>query len=85
MAVAHGQMSPRELEDVMTAFADGEFDILLCTHIIESGLDLPRVNTMIVHRADMFGLAQLYQLQGPGRAVEDPAPIATSRSRRAGG
>lgn len=64
VTVAHGQMSPSELEDVMTAFADGEFDILLCTQIIESGLDLPRVNTMIVHRADMFGLAQLYQLRG---------------------
>ena len=64
VAVAHGQMSPTELEDVMTAFAEGEYDILLCTHIIESGLDLPRVNTMILHRADMFGLSQLYQLRG---------------------
>jgi transcription-repair coupling factor (superfamily II helicase) len=64
IAVAHGQMSPGDLEDVMTEFAAGNFDILLCTNIIESGLDLPKVNTMIVHRADMFGLAQLYQLRG---------------------
>jgi transcription-repair coupling factor (superfamily II helicase) len=64
IAVAHGQIAPGELDAVMTAFADGQYDILLCTHIIESGLDLPKVNTMIVHRADMFGLSQLYQLRG---------------------
>ena len=64
VAVVHGQIPPGELEAVMTAFSDGEYDILLCTHIIESGLDLPKVNTMIVHRADMFGLSQLYQLRG---------------------
>ena len=63
-AIAHGQMTPTELEDVMTAFADGEFDVLLATNIIESGLDLPRVNTIIIHRSDMFGLSQLYQLRG---------------------
>jgi transcription-repair coupling factor (superfamily II helicase) len=62
--VAHGQMPVKELEDVMTAFADGQADILLSTTIIESGIDMPRVNTMIVYRADMFGLAQLYQLKG---------------------
>lgn len=63
-AVAHGQMRPNELEDVMTAFADGKFDVLLSTNIIESGLDMPQVNTIIIHRADMFGLSQLYQLRG---------------------
>ncbi len=63
-AVAHGQMRPNDLEDVMTAFADGKFDVLLSTNIIESGLDMPQVNTIIIHRADMFGLSQLYQLRG---------------------
>jgi transcription-repair coupling factor (superfamily II helicase) len=63
-AVAHGQMRPTALEDVMNAFADGKFDVLLSTNIIESGLDMPQVNTIIIHRADMFGLSQLYQLRG---------------------
>ncbi len=62
--VAHGQMPPKQLEDVMNDFADGKADMLLSTTIIESGIDMPRVNTMIVYRADMFGLAQLYQLKG---------------------
>ena len=62
--IAHGQMAPRELEDKIGAFYDGKYDILLSTAIVESGLDIPRANTMIVHRADMFGLAQLYQLRG---------------------
>ncbi len=64
VAVAHGQMSPTRLEDVMTAFDEHAYDVLLSTNIIESGLDIPSANTMIVHRADMFGLAQLYQLRG---------------------
>lgn len=64
IAVAHGQMSASHLEDVMCDFADGKADILLSTTIIESGIDMPNVNTMIIHRADMFGLAQLYQLRG---------------------
>jgi transcription-repair coupling factor (superfamily II helicase) len=64
VAVAHGQMAAGQLEDVMTAFYEGKFDILLSTTIIESGLDIPTANTLIVHRADMFGLAQLYQLRG---------------------
>jgi transcription-repair coupling factor (superfamily II helicase) len=64
IAVAHGRLTPTELEDVMVAFADGTYDVLLSTNIIESGLDMPRVNTIIIHRADMFGLAQLYQLRG---------------------
>ncbi len=62
--VAHGQMRERELEARMLAFFHGEADVLLSTSIIESGLDLPRANTIIVHRADTFGLAQLYQLRG---------------------
>ncbi len=62
--VAHGQMAASELEDKIGAFYDGKYDILLSTSIVESGLDIPRANTLIVHRADMFGLAQLYQLRG---------------------
>ncbi len=61
---AHGQLSATELEDVMTAFYEGQYDVLLSTAIVESGLDVPNANTLIVHRADMFGLAQLYQLRG---------------------
>ena len=64
VGVAHGQMSATALEDVMTAFYEGKYDILLSTAIVESGLDIPTANTLIVHRADMFGLAQLYQLRG---------------------
>ena len=64
VARAHGQLSPTELEDVMTAFYEGRYDVLLSTPIVESGLDVPNANTLIVHRADMFGLAQLYQLRG---------------------
>ena len=61
---AHGQMTPRELEDIMTAFYEGRYDVLLSTTIIESGLDIPTANTLIVHRADRLGLSQLYQLRG---------------------
>jgi transcription-repair coupling factor (superfamily II helicase) len=69
VAVAHGQMPPKMLDDVMTAFYDGKYDVLLSTAIVESGLDIPTANTLIVHRADRFGLAQLYQLRGRvGRA-----------------
>ena len=63
-AVAHGQLRPTALEDVMTAFVDGKFDVLISTNIIEAGLDMPQVNTIVIHRADMFGLSQLYQLRG---------------------
>ena len=67
--IGHGQMAPTALEDVMAAFYDGQYDVLLSTTIVESGLDIPTANTLIVHRADMFGLAQLYQLRGRvGRA-----------------
>ncbi|MGF7006924.1 transcription-repair coupling factor [Aminobacter sp. BE322] len=64
VAVAHGQMPAGELDDIMNAFYDGQYDVLLSTTIVESGLDIPTANTLIVHRADMFGLAQLYQLRG---------------------
>ena len=64
IATAHGRMAPTQLEDVMTAFCDGRYDVLLSTNIVESGLDIPTANTMVIHRADMFGLAQLYQLRG---------------------
>ena len=64
MAIGHGQMSERQLEEVMLRFVDGEIDVLLSTTIIESGLDIPNANTLIVDRADQFGLAQLYQLRG---------------------
>ncbi|CAA9308622.1 MAG: Transcription-repair coupling factor [uncultured Gemmatimonadetes bacterium] len=64
IAIAHGQMKEKELEAVMTAFLDGERDILVATAIIESGLDVPRANTLIVNRADHFGLSQLYQIRG---------------------
>lgn len=61
---AHGQMSAQELEDRMTAFYDGQYNVLLATNIIENGIDIPTANTMIVHRSDLFGLAQLYQIRG---------------------
>src|ERR1700748_2693975 len=64
VAVAHGQMGPTVIEDTIGAFYDGKYDILLSTTIVESGLDIPNANTLIVHRSDMFGLAQLYQLRG---------------------
>ncbi|MCC6914245.1 MAG: transcription-repair coupling factor [Rhodospirillaceae bacterium] len=91
-AVAHGQMSPTALEDVMTSFSEGKFDILLATNIIESGLDMPQVNTILIHRADMFGLSALYQLRGRvgrGKArgyayltlPPDRKPTATAQKR----
>ncbi|MGI4975597.1 MAG: transcription-repair coupling factor, partial [Janthinobacterium lividum] len=64
MVQAHGRLAPTELERVMTEFGDGKYDILLSTNIVESGLDMPAVNTLIIHRADMFGLGALYQLRG---------------------
>lgn len=62
--VAHGQMPAGKLDSIMNAFYDGQYDVLLSTSIVESGLDIPAANTLIVHRADMFGLAALYQLRG---------------------
>jgi len=64
MRVAHGQMNERDLEDIMIGFFRREFDLLLCTTIIESGIDVPTANTMIINRADMLGLAQMHQLRG---------------------
>lgn len=64
MVQAHGRLAPTELERVMTEFSDGKYDILLATNIVESGLDMPAVNTLIIYRADMFGLGALYQLRG---------------------
>ena len=91
-AIAHGQMPERDLEDVMHRFVRGEIDLLICTSIIENGLDVPSANTMIVHRAHNFGLAQLYQLRGRvGRShrraycylvvPSDVAPDAAERLR----
>ncbi len=62
--MAHGRLAPTDLERVMTEFSDGKYDILLSTNIVESGLDIPGVNTLLIHRADRFGLGQLYQLRG---------------------
>ncbi len=64
MVVVHGQMPPATMEETMTSFYDGNHDVLLSTNIIESGIDMPRVNSIIIHRADFFGLSQLYQLRG---------------------
>jgi transcription-repair coupling factor (superfamily II helicase) len=64
IAFAHGQMPPKELEEVMLAFLERKLDILVCTKIIESGLDIPNVNTIVINRADRFGMAELYQLRG---------------------
>ena len=64
ISIAHGQMSENELEEVIEEFTSGSSDVLVTTTIIESGLDMPNVNTIIINRADKFGLAQLYQLRG---------------------
>ena len=90
IAVAHGQMSEATLEEAMLDFVDGRYDVLVSTAIIESGLDIPRANTMILDRADLFGLAQLYQLRGRvGRSKERaycylvvPPPNAMSEEAR---
>jgi transcription-repair coupling factor (superfamily II helicase) len=64
LVVGHGQMNEKELEEVMLGFMHGEYNLLICTTIVESGLDIPSANTIIINRADTFGLAQLYQLRG---------------------
>ena len=80
--VAHGQMAAGELNDRMNAFYDGKYDVLLATTIVESGLDIPTANTMVVHRADMFGLAQLYQIRGRvGRAKTRAYAYLTTKPR----
>jgi transcription-repair coupling factor (superfamily II helicase) len=89
LGMAHGKLSPTTIENTMQDFVEGKFDVLLSTNIVESGLDIRNANTMIIHRADMFGLAQLYQLRGrvgrgktrayayltvpPGRALNEAA------------
>jgi transcription-repair coupling factor (superfamily II helicase) len=80
---AHGQMSPTEVEDRMSSFYDRKYDVLLSTTIVESGLDIPTANTMIIHRADRFGLAQLYQLRGRvGRAKTRAYAYFTTAANR---
>ena len=80
--VAHGQMAAGELDDRMNAFYDGKYDVLLATTIVESGLDIPTANTMVVHRADMFGLAQLYQIRGRvGRSKTRAYAYLTTKPR----
>ncbi|WP_377505388.1 transcription-repair coupling factor [Octadecabacter sp. R77987] len=79
---ATGQMAAGELDDRMNAFYDGKYDVLLATTIVESGLDIPTANTMIVHRADMFGLAQLYQIRGRvGRSKTRAYAYLTTKPR----
>jgi transcription-repair coupling factor (superfamily II helicase) len=73
LGVAHGQMAERELERVMLKFVQGEYDVLVSTSIIENGLDIPRANTLIVNRADRFGLSELYQLRGRVGRSDRPA------------
>ncbi|MCA8882851.1 MAG: transcription-repair coupling factor, partial [Rhodobacteraceae bacterium] len=79
---AHGQMAAGELDDRMNAFYDGKYDVLLATTIVESGLDIPTANTMVIHRADMFGLAQLYQIRGRvGRSKTRAYAYLTTKPR----
>ena len=80
---AHGQMAPTEVEEKMSAFYDRRYDVLLSTTIVESGLDIPSANTLIIHRADRFGLAQLYQLRGRvGRSKTRAYAYFTTRENR---
>ena len=79
---AHGQMAAGDLDERMNAFYDGKYDVLLATTIVESGLDIPTANTMIVHRADMFGLSQLYQIRGRvGRSKTRAYAYLTTKPR----
>ncbi|MBL3563879.1 transcription-repair coupling factor [Rhodovulum sulfidophilum] len=79
---AHGQLAAGDLDERMNAFYDGKYDVLLATTIVESGLDIPTANTMIVHRADMFGLAQLYQIRGRvGRSKARAYAYLTTKPR----
>lgn len=80
--IAHGQLAAGELDDRMNQFYDGKYDVLLATTIVESGLDIPTANTMIIHRADMFGLSQLYQIRGRvGRAKTRAYCYLTTKPR----
>jgi len=79
---AHGQMAAGQLDDRMNAFYDGKYDVLVATTIVESGLDIPTANTMVIHRADMFGLAQLYQIRGRvGRSKTRAYAYLTTKPR----
>ena len=81
--IAHGQMAAGELDDRMNAFYDGKYGILVATTIVESGLDIPTANTIIVHRADMFGLSQLYQIRGRvGRSKTRAYAYLTTKPRQ---
>ncbi len=81
--VAHGKLAAGDLDDRMNAFYDGKYDVLLATTIVESGLDIPTANTMVIHRADMFGLAQLYQIRGRvGRSKTRAYAYLTTRPRK---
>jgi len=92
VGVAHGQMSATYLDDTMSAFYDHQYDVLLATSIVESGLDIPSANTLIIYKADMFGLAQLYQIRGRvGRSkirayayliTDSKKPITTQAEKR---
>ena len=83
VVVAHGQMAAGELDDRMNAFYDGRHDVLLATTIVESGLDIPTANTMVVHKADLFGLAQLYQIRGRvGRSKTRAYAYMTTEPRK---
>jgi transcription-repair coupling factor (superfamily II helicase) len=80
--VAHGQMAAGELDSRMNAFYDGKYDVLVATTIVESGLDIPTANTMVIHRADMFGLSQLYQIRGRvGRSKTRAYAYLTTKPR----
>ncbi|KGM87095.1 transcription-repair coupling factor [Roseovarius mucosus DSM 17069] len=80
--IAHGQMAAGDLDERMNAFYDGKYDVLLATTIVESGLDIPTANTMIIHRADMFGLSQLYQIRGRvGRSKTRAYAYLTTKPR----
>ena len=82
-AVAHGQMAAGLLDERMNTFYDGQYDVLVATTIVESGLDIPTANTMVVHRADMFGLAQLYQIRGRvGRSKTRAFAYLTTKSQQ---
>lgn len=80
VGAAHGRMGEQEMEEVVSGFIDGEYDVLVCTTIVENGIDIPNVNTIIVYEADMFGLSQLYQLKGRvGRADKSSYAYFTYR------
>jgi transcription-repair coupling factor (superfamily II helicase) len=82
--VAHGQMAPSVLEDIMSDFIDGQFDVLISTTIVESGIDIPTANTLIINKAEQFGLAQLYQLRGRvGRAKQRAYAYLTTAPNKA--